>query len=71
MILSPDFIAELRGHFEGDIRLDDASKILYSTDASIYQIEPLGIVIPRTQADLIAAVELAAKYKIPIDPGPH
>ncbi len=66
MPLNPDFVSELRKHFTGDIRLDAASRILYSTDASIYQIEPLGVVLPRTQDDLHSAVELAAKYRIPI-----
>jgi FAD/FMN-containing dehydrogenase/Fe-S oxidoreductase len=66
MTLHPDFISELRKHFSGDIRTDAATRVLYSTDASIYQIEPLGAAIPKTQDDLIAAVELAAKYKIPI-----
>ena len=68
MSLQPDFINELRKHFTGDIFLDSASRILYSTDASIYQIEPLGIVLPKTQEDLHAAVELAAKYAMPILP---
>src|SRR5215216_3428879 len=65
MSLPLDFINELRKHFGGDIRNDLASRILYSTDASIYQIEPQGVVIPKTQDDLQAAVELAAKYKLP------
>ncbi len=68
MTLSPDFLEELRKRFTGDVRLDSASKVLYSTDASIYQIEPRGVVIPKTQDDLHAAVELAAKYKIPVLP---
>ena len=68
MAVNQDFLDELRKDFTGDIRLDLASKILYSTDASIYQIEPLGVVIPRTQDDLQAAVGLAAKYRIPILP---
>ena len=68
MSLNPDFVNELKKHFTGDIRLDLASRILYSTDASIYQIEPLGVAIPKTQEDLISAVELAAKYKVPILP---
>lgn len=68
MSLSPDFVNELRKHFTGDIRHDLATRILYSTDASIYQIEPQGVVIPRSQDDLQAAVELAAKYKVPILP---
>ena len=66
--MHPDFLHELKKRFTGDLRLDSASKVLYSTDASIYQIEPLGVAIPRTQEDLIVAVELAAKYKIPILP---
>lgn len=68
MALSSDFLEELRRHFAGDIRLDLGSRILYSTDASIYQIEPLGVVLPRTQDDLQAAVELAVKYRVPILP---
>src|SRR5512132_2208478 len=68
MSLPPDFINELSKHFTGDIRNDIASRILYSTDASIYQIEPHGVVIPKTHEDLQAAVELAAKYKVPVLP---
>lgn len=68
MTLPPDFLRELEKHFTGDIRLDAASRALYSTDASMYQIEPLGIAIPKTQEDLQSAVELASKYKIPILP---
>ncbi len=68
MSLSPDFIRELKKRFRGDVRLDAASRLLYSTDASIYQIEPLGVAIPKTQEDLHAAVELAAKYRVPILP---
>jgi FAD/FMN-containing dehydrogenase/Fe-S oxidoreductase len=66
--LNPDLISELKRHFRGETRSDLATKILYSTDASIYQIEPLGVAFPKTQDDLQAAVELAAKYKVPILP---
>src|ERR1044071_9553941 len=68
MPLHEEFVAELRQHFSGDIRNDFASRVLYSTDASIYQIEPLGVAFPKTQEDLHTAVELAAKYEIPILP---
>jgi FAD/FMN-containing dehydrogenase/Fe-S oxidoreductase len=68
MSLHPDFIHELKKHFAGEVRLDAASRILYSTDASIYQIEPLGVALPTTQEDLHAAVELAARYRVPILP---
>ena len=68
MTLHPEFLHELKKHFTGDLRLDTASRILYSTDASMYQIEPLGVAIPKTQDDLQSAMELAAKYKVPILP---
>ena len=68
MPLHPDLINELRKHFQGSIRSDLASRLLYSTDASIYQIEPLGVAFPKTQEDLHTAVELAAKYKVPVLP---
>jgi FAD/FMN-containing dehydrogenase/Fe-S oxidoreductase len=68
MPLPSEFATELRKQFSGEIRDDIGSRILYCTDASMYQIEPLGVALPRTQEDLIAAVELAAKYKIPILP---
>ncbi len=64
MSLHPDFIHELNG----DLRADSVTRTLYSTDASIYQIMPKGVFIPKTQDELHAAVELAAKYKIPILP---
>ncbi len=68
MSLHPDFVTELKRHFSGEVRDDLASRILYSTDASIYQIEPLGVAFPKTQEDLHAAVELAARHKIPVLP---
>jgi FAD/FMN-containing dehydrogenase/Fe-S oxidoreductase len=58
----------LRQHLSGEVRFDDASRRLYSTDASIYQVTPLGVVIPRTPADLVAAVQIAAEQEVPIVP---
>lgn len=60
--------AELRGRIEGEVRFDRTSRMLYSTDASNYQIEPVGVVIPKTNEDVMAAVELAAKHDITILP---
>ncbi|TXG79196.1 MAG: FAD-binding oxidoreductase [Thermomicrobiales bacterium] len=42
--------------------------MLYSTDASNYQIEPVGVVIPRSLDDAIGAIELAASHGVPILP---
>ena len=41
-------VAHLRKHVRGEVRFDDLTRRLYSTDASIYQVTPLGVVIPRT-----------------------
>ena len=51
-----------------DIRTDFTSRLLYSTDASIYQIEPLGVVIPKNSDELAAAVALAAQHQVPLLP---
>ena len=59
---------ELRQTLEGEVRFDPYSRAMYSTDASIYQIEPLGVVLPRSREDVIAAVELASKYGVPVLP---
>src|SRR5687767_8895261 len=71
-----DFIAEkrdalekhLRRHLAGEVRFDKASRKLYSTDASIYQIEPLGVVLPRGEEDLQTAVQIALEMHVPIVP---
>jgi anaerobic glycerol-3-phosphate dehydrogenase C subunit len=57
---------DLRGLLDGDVRCDDVFLQLYSTDASVYQIKPLGVVLPRTADDVVAAVRYAASNLIPI-----
>jgi FAD/FMN-containing dehydrogenase/Fe-S oxidoreductase len=63
-----DFLAALRREVRGDVRTDDLNRILYSTDASIYQVLPYGVLIPETVRDVQAAVNLAAKHQVPILP---
>ena len=65
--LKRDALAQqLRKEIEGEVRFDHASRKLYSTDASIYQIEPLGVVIPRSVEDLVATVQIAGELHVPI-----
>jgi FAD/FMN-containing dehydrogenase len=64
----PDFLNELRRRAQGEVRTDRYSRQLYSTDASIYQAMPHGVLIPQTMDDVQAAVELAAQYEIPLLP---
>jgi FAD/FMN-containing dehydrogenase len=63
-----DFLHELQKRVAGDLRSDDYSRTLYSTDASIYQVMPYAVLIPKTMEDVHAAVELAAQYRLPILP---
>ncbi len=61
-----DLADELKRHVRGEVRFDGYSRMLYSTDASLYQIQPVGVVIPRTVEDVQATVEIAARRKVPI-----
>ena len=58
----------LRARVEGEVRTDQFSRILYSTDASIYQVEPDGVVVPRHERDLVEIVKAASQHKVPIIP---
>ena len=51
------------------MHFDPAHRILYSTDASIYQVEPIGVVIPRTVEEIIATVTVCASRVCPSCPG--
>ena len=59
---------ELRKVIAGDVRFDPASRLLYSTDASMYQVEPIGVVIPRDGDDVQAAVEVARTQRVALLP---
>ena len=59
---------ELRKRVSGEVRFDAVSRTLYSTDASIYQMEPVGVVIPRNLEDVLAVMEIAAKNRVPVLP---
>ena len=59
---------ELETGIDGEVRFDRLSRALYSTDASVYQIEPLGVVIPRSAEAVVRAVTVAARHGVPITP---
>jgi len=60
--------ARLRREVEGDVLFDAASRGRYSTDASIYQIEPVGVVVPKTEAGALAAIAIAMDAGVPVLP---
>ncbi len=52
--------ARLKRELEGEVLFDAFSRGRYSTDASIYQVEPIGVVIPRTDDDIVRTIQIAA-----------
>jgi FAD/FMN-containing dehydrogenase/Fe-S oxidoreductase len=59
---------DLRGVIKGDLLFDDVSRALYSTDASIFEVKPEGVVVPRDEEDACALVRYAAEHRIPLIP---
>src|SRR5271156_4182951 len=58
----------LRREAQGEVLFDAFSRGRYSTDASIYQVEPLGVVVPRSRADAAAAIAIAREEGVPVLP---
>ncbi len=58
----------LERELEGEVLFDAFSRGRYSTDASIYQIEPIGVVVPRSDRDVKTAIAIAAEEGIPVLP---
>ena len=60
--------ARLRANLQGPVRFDALTRALYSTDASIYEIEPIGVVLPRTLDDIDASMAIAREEGVPVLP---
>ena len=56
----------LSRNLQGEVRFDDGSRALYATDGSSYRQVPIGVVIPRNNEDVIAAVAIARQFGAPI-----
>ena len=63
-----DLFNELKANISGDILTDDFSLGMYSTDASIYQIKPIAIVLPKNEDDVKFAMQVAHQNNITILP---
>src|SRR4030043_2341271 len=64
--LTADIAAKLKSSITGEVRTDPVTRVLFSTDASIHKIEPLGVVFPRNVDELIPITQICGQYKIPI-----
>ncbi len=60
--------ARLRSHTRGEVLFDAASRGRYATDASIYQVTPVGVFVPTDDADTRAAIQIARELKVPVLP---
>ncbi len=63
-----DLAAALAAAVSGEVRFDAYSRHLYSRDASMYAIEPVGVVFPRDADDVAAVVSVAAAAGVPVLP---
>jgi FAD/FMN-containing dehydrogenase/Fe-S oxidoreductase len=58
--------ARLRRETQGEVRFAPADRGRYATDASIYQVEPIGVLVPKTLADVQAALSIAREAGVPV-----
>jgi FAD/FMN-containing dehydrogenase/Fe-S oxidoreductase len=59
---------DLKGVIRGELLFDELSRVLYSTDASIFEVQPLGVVVPADEEDVQTLVRYAAEHRIPLVP---
>ena len=63
-----DIESALKSRVSGEVKFDPFTRVLYSTDASIYQMEPVGVVIPRNVEDVLAVIQVANETGVPVLP---
>jgi FAD/FMN-containing dehydrogenase/Fe-S oxidoreductase len=56
----------LKETISGEVRFDEGSRALYSTDASNYRQIPIGVVVPKTEEDVINTIRICHQYKAPV-----
>jgi FAD/FMN-containing dehydrogenase/Fe-S oxidoreductase len=61
-----DLARELARAVRGEVRFDDGSRALYATDASNYRRVPIGVVVPESLPDLLAALEVCRRFDAPV-----
>lgn len=57
---------QLHDAVRGEVRFDEPTRHLYANDASIYRMVPVGVVIPKDEADVVAAVEICRAHRLPV-----
>jgi len=67
-VARPDLVDALSERVEGEVRFDEYSRQLYATDASIYEVTPIGVVFPQSTDDVASVVGYCADHGIPVLP---
>ncbi|MFB6119451.1 FAD-binding and (Fe-S)-binding domain-containing protein [Halosegnis sp.] len=67
-VARPELVDALAARVDGDVRFDEYSRQLYATDASAYEQLPVGVVLPKSTADVAAVLEYCAAESIPVLP---
>ncbi|WP_435153032.1 FAD-binding and (Fe-S)-binding domain-containing protein [Haladaptatus sp. DFWS20] len=67
-VTRPGLVADLRSRVEGAVRFDEYSRQLYATDASAYEVTPIGVVFPASTEDVAAVMTYCADREIPVLP---
>ncbi|QEH35779.1 Anaerobic glycerol-3-phosphate dehydrogenase subunit C [Aquisphaera giovannonii] len=57
---------DLRGVLDGELEFEPSARASYAFGASLYEVEPLGVVAPRTEHDVVAVVRYAAEHRLPL-----
>src|SRR5579875_1318708 len=65
---APSLAARLKRETRGEVLFDAFSRGRYATDASIYQIEPVGVIVPKSRDDVAAALAIAREEGVPVLP---
>jgi FAD/FMN-containing dehydrogenase/Fe-S oxidoreductase len=60
--------AELRERLKGEVRFDAGTRAIYAHDSSNYRQVPFGVVIPKDEDDVVAAIEVCHKHGAPVLP---
>lgn len=60
------FFQRLKREMKGEVYHDPITRSIYSVDASIYEVTPLGVVHPRDKTDLLLALQIASEFRVPV-----
>ncbi|WP_121303894.1 FAD-binding and (Fe-S)-binding domain-containing protein [Haloarcula quadrata] len=61
-------VDDLQARVDGEVRFDEYSRQLYATDASLYEVLPIGVVYPQSTEDVATVMSYCAQREIPVLP---